>query len=60
MRLYGYKSSHSQSLKIRRGGLCYCCWCWAEELSERKERKRNCKRARRWGKIEIKNQLKEI
>lgn len=57
MKLYGYKSSHSKLLKIRRGGICHCCCCEADENDNKKCRKRNRKRARRLAKIEIDKQI---
>ncbi len=59
MQPYGYKSSISIYLKIRRGGICYCLDCEADENQERKNKKRHRKRARRWAKLEIKKQLLE-
>ena len=57
MKLYGYKSAYSVSLKIRRGGQCHCCCCEADEIADRSCRKRNRKRARRWAKEDIKERL---
>lgn len=59
MKAYGYKSSISVSLKIRKGGICYCCCCEADERAERKNKRKHRKRARRFAKLEIKKQLQE-
>lgn len=57
VKLYGYKSVHCISLKIRRGGICYCCCCSADERKNRGYRKRNRKRARRQNKKEVVKQM---